>query len=88
MITTPTYSSARVVALSVTSQPIEPKTVLSMALACYFVSVWTIRIVSGFHLVEDRLSRLMMCLRVGRQLFGIGEDNKEGTPLESKGGSK
>jgi hypothetical protein len=88
MITTPTYSSAQVVALSVTSRLIEPRTVLSTALACYFVNVWTICIVSGFRLVEDRLSRLMVCFRVGRWLFGVGEDNGEGTPLESEGGSK
>jgi hypothetical protein len=61
----PTCSSAEVVALSVTSQLIEPKTVLSVALACCFVSVWMICIVSGSCLVEDCLSHLMACSQSG-----------------------
>jgi hypothetical protein len=65
MITTLTYLSAWVVALFVTSRLIEPKTVLSAA-ACCFVSVWMIHIMSGFGSVDDCLSRLMACFRVGR----------------------
>jgi hypothetical protein len=36
-----------------------------VALACCFVNVWAIRIVSGFCLVEDRLSRLTVCSQSG-----------------------
>jgi hypothetical protein len=49
---TPTYSSAQVAALSVISQLIVPRTVLSTALVCCFVSGWTICIMSGFRLVK------------------------------------
>jgi hypothetical protein len=49
MITTLTYSSVQVAALSVISQLIVPRTALNAVMVCCFVNGWMIRIVSGFN---------------------------------------